>query len=153
MTFIKNLKYLSLKDVSVAGGKGASLGEMCKTINKQVPKGFVVLASAFDVFFKENELHDKINALLKQINLQDINQVNDLSRKIKKIILKADLSKNISEEIQKEFSKMKTQYVAVRSSATVEDSSTASWAGELESYLNTTEKDIILNVKKRGTKL
>ena len=38
--------------------------------------------------------------------------------------------------------------VAVRSSATAEDSSQASWAGELETYLNTTEKTLITNVKK-----
>jgi len=37
--------------------------------------------------------------------------------------------------------------VAVRSSATAEDSSTASWAGELDTYLNTTEKNLIGRVK------
>jgi len=36
----------------------------------------------------------------------------------------------------------------VRSSATAEDSSVASWAGELESYLNTTKTDLLKNVKK-----
>jgi pyruvate,water dikinase len=47
-----------------------------------------------------------------------------------------------------EFKKLKAQYVAVRSSATAEDSKTASWAGELETYLNTTEKDLLNKVKK-----
>lgn len=38
--------------------------------------------------------------------------------------------------------------VAVRSSATAEDSKTASWAGELETYLNVTESRLLGAVKK-----
>ena len=38
--------------------------------------------------------------------------------------------------------------MAVRSSATAEDSAVASWAGELETYLNTTEKNLLENIKK-----
>ena len=51
-------------------------------------------------------------------------------------------------EILAEFKKLKTKYIAVRSSATVEDSSTASWAGILESYLNVTEKNLLESIKK-----
>ncbi|MBU2082251.1 hypothetical protein KKH14_02390 [Patescibacteria group bacterium] len=51
-------------------------------------------------------------------------------------------------EILAEFKKLKAKYVAVRSSATAEDSSSASWAGQLETYLNTTEKDLLKNIKK-----
>lgn len=54
----------------------------------------------------------------------------------------------LKKEILKEFKKLKTKYVAVRSSATAEDSKIDSWAGELESYLNTTEKTLLSNVKK-----
>lgn len=43
---------------------------------------------------------------------------------------------------------MKAKHVAVRSSATAEDSSVASWAGELESYLNVTRKNLLESVKK-----
>jgi pyruvate,water dikinase len=50
--------------------------------------------------------------------------------------------------ITAELKKLKAPLVAVRSSATAEDSSSASWAGELETYLNTTEKTLLLNVKK-----
>jgi len=38
--------------------------------------------------------------------------------------------------------------VAVRSSATAEDSSSAAWAGQLDSFLNTTEKTLLANVQK-----
>jgi len=43
-------------------------------------------------------------------------------------------------EILAEFKKLKTKYVAVRSSATAEDSRSASWAGQLETYLKVGEK-------------
>ena len=58
------------------------------------------------------------------------------------------MPKDISDEILKEYRKQRLDLVAVRSSATAEDSSSASWAGELESYLNTTEKTLLQNVKK-----
>ena len=38
--------------------------------------------------------------------------------------------------------------MAVRSSATAEDSASAAWAGQLESYLNTTEETLLESVKK-----
>ncbi len=59
-----------------------------------------------------------------------------------------EIPQDIGEEIVKEFKKLKAKYVAVRSSATAEDSSIASWAGELETYLNTTDKTLLANVKK-----
>jgi len=43
---------------------------------------------------------------------------------------------------------LRTKYVAVRSSATAEDSKIDSWAGELETYLNTTKENLIENIKK-----
>ena len=46
------------------------------------------------------------------------------------------------------FKNIGAKFVAVRSSATSEDSSTAAWAGQLESYLNTTEETLLENVKK-----
>jgi len=53
-----------------------------------------------------------------------------------------------AQEILVDFKRLKAKFVAVRSSATAEDSSVASWAGELETYLNTTEKTLLTNVKK-----
>jgi pyruvate,water dikinase len=58
------------------------------------------------------------------------------------------MPKDLEEETLRHFGALKSTYVAVRSSATAEDSSTASWAGELETYLNTTKATLIGNVKK-----
>jgi pyruvate,water dikinase len=57
------------------------------------------------------------------------------------------MPKDIQKEVMAEFKKLKAKFVAVRSSATAEDSSQASWAGELETYLNTTQKNLLGKVK------
>lgn len=145
--FIKFFSDISKKSVSEAGGKGASLGEMTKA-GIPVPPGFVVLSSAFYRFLAETDLLAEIQALLDKINYKDINSVDGASNKIRALILKAAIPPDLEKEIKADFKKLKTKFVAVRSSATAEDSSAASWAGELETYLNTTEKTLLLNVKK-----
>jgi pyruvate,water dikinase len=55
---------------------------------------------------------------------------------------------DIGKMITEEYLKLETEYVAVRSSATAEDSSSASWAGELESYLDVTIVGLLDSVKK-----
>ncbi len=58
------------------------------------------------------------------------------------------LSPELEKEILAAFRALGSEYVAVRSSATCEDGSACSWAGELESYLNTTEQTLIENVRR-----
>ena len=144
---IKTFKQLTKKDVSIAGGKGASLGEMTGA-GIPVPPGFVLLASAFDRFLEETDLLQQIQAELDKINYNDVNSVDRASNTIRDLIHKAKMPNDIKEEILSDFKKLKAKFVAVRSSATAEDSQVASWAGELESYLNTTEKTLLTNVKK-----
>ncbi|MBA7635710.1 Phosphoenolpyruvate synthase [subsurface metagenome] len=145
--FIKPFRDLSKKDISIAGGKGASLGEMTQA-GLSIPPGFVVLATAFDEFLKQTDLNIEIDSIIKKVNHKDINSVEGASVKIRDLINDKLMPENIKKEIQKEFNKLRARYVAVRSSATAEDSSIASWAGELESYLNVTKKDLLGLVKK-----
>ncbi|MFA5023963.1 MAG: PEP/pyruvate-binding domain-containing protein [Patescibacteria group bacterium] len=145
--FIKNFSQLSKKDVGEAGGKGASLGEMTGA-KIPVPPGCVILAAAFDRFLEETDLKQEVEAQLKKINYQDVNSVDRYSNVIRDLIAQAEMPADLAEDIKTEFKKLKTKFVAVRSSATAEDSSSASWAGELETYLNTTDKTLLLNVKK-----
>lgn len=146
MAFIKNLKGLSKKDIAVAGGKGASLGEMTRA-RIPVPPGFVVLANAFDNFLEKTDLLQDIEAQLHKINYKDVNSVDRASNVIRDLINDAKMPRNLQKELLSQFRKLNTRFVAVRSSATAEDSSVASWAGELETYLNTTEKTLFKNVK------
>ena len=145
--FTKIFQNLSNKDVVLAGGKGASLGEMTQA-NIPVPPGFVVLSTAFERFIKETNLNIKIDAKLHVINYNKIQTIEEASQKIQSLILQTKIPEDIRDEIQKEFKKLATKYVAVRSSATAEDSSTASWAGQLDTFLNTTKENLLENVRK-----
>lgn len=144
--FTKTFKELGRHDANIAGGKGASLGEMTRA-GMPVPPGFVVLAGAFDRFLEETDIGADIDAILKKVKVRDINSVENASEATRAHILRDDMPKDLKTEILKEFKKLKTKFVAVRSSATAEDSKIASWAGELETYLNVTEKDVIKYVK------
>ena len=145
--FTKPFQNLSKNDVALAGGKGASLGEMTQA-DIPVPPGFVVLSDAFEQFIKETDLNIEIDAKLHKVDHNVMHTVEEASEKIQSLILQTKMPEDIADEVQKEFKKLNTKYVAVRSSATAEDSSAAAWAGQLESFLNTTEENLLQNVRK-----
>lgn len=66
-----------------------------------------------------------------------------ITTKAYKKYLHEGLPVKLRDEIFNAFDNLGAQKVAVRSSAVAEDSSTASWAGQLESYLNVTRDDLI----------
>jgi pyruvate,water dikinase len=144
---IKNFDELSKSDVGIAGGKGASLGELTQA-GIPVPPGFVVLAQAFDRFLAETDLSQEVASQLSKVNYEDVSSVERASRVLHDLIRDAKMPSDLEQEISSSFKSLDTGFVAVRSSATAEDSSVASWAGELESYLNTTEATLLDNVKR-----
>lgn len=145
--FVLTFEKISSKDTAIAGGKGASLGEMTQA-GIPVPPGFVILASAFDDFIRAPDLNIEINAILGTVNHHEMHTMENASEKIKALILSAKMPTDIGEEIKKGFIELDSPFVAVRSSATAEDSSSAAWAGQLDSFLNTTEIDLLTNVQK-----
>lgn len=147
MQYTKIFDKISKEDVAIAGGKGASLGEMTQA-GIPVPRGFVVLASTFDNFIKYTGLDQKIEAALADVNPEIQQSVENASKTIRKLIADTAFPQDVGQEILREFSKLNAELVAVRSSATAEDSSTASWAGELETYLNIRRENLLDAVKK-----
>ena len=147
MNYILPFGKIGKENTDLAGGKGASLGEMTKA-GIPVPPGFVILADTFREVIKTNNLDDKIAEILKSVKIEDTESVDEASKKIRELIAGAKTPENIESEILKSFDQLKAEHVAVRSSATAEDSSSASWAGELETYLNTTREDLLETVKK-----
>ncbi len=147
MSFIRSLADISSKDVASAGGKGASLGEMINA-GIPVPPGFVVVAKAFDAFLKETELVTEIDAMLGRVNINAMHTVEDASEKIQALIENATMPTDIAKEILKAHKTLGARFVAVRSSATAEDSAAAAWAGQLETHLNVQEKTLLKEVQK-----
>jgi phosphohistidine swiveling domain-containing protein len=147
MELVRDFKRLSKHDVAIAGGKGASLGEMTQA-GIPVPPGYVILSDSFERFIEETEIVSDIDAILHKVNHKDINSVERASQEIQGIILSEAIPKDIEKEIKSHFKKLDAKFVAVRSSATSEDSASAAWAGQLDTYLNTTEDKLLENVKK-----
>lgn len=147
MGYTRTFQQVNKSDGAVAGGKGASLGEMTQA-GILVPPGFVVTAQAFDEFLKVTDLNVELDAILDHVNHTVIHEVDRASEEIKALILNATMPDTIAAEIQESHRKLDAKYVAVRSSATSEDSADAAWAGQLESYLNTTGNRLLENVKK-----
>jgi phosphohistidine swiveling domain-containing protein len=147
MKFLRNFKQISKNDVFLAGGKGASLGEMTQA-GIPVPPGFVIFANSFEHFLKETDLNVEIEAVLDSVNHKEMHTVENASEKIQALILETEIPQNITKEIEKYFKDLNAQYVAVRSSATAEDGKEHAWAGQLDSYLNTTERDLLEKVRR-----
>lgn len=147
MEIFRRFNDISKNDVGLAGGKGASLGEMTQA-GIPVPPGFVALSDAFERFIEKTDLNVKIDAILDSVNREAMHTVENASEKIQTLILEADMPADIAAGIMGFFKELGAQYVAVRSSATAEDSSSAAWAGQLDSFLNTTERMLLENVKR-----
>jgi len=146
MPLTKNFTELSKSDADIAGGKGASLGEMTQA-GIPVPPGFVVLSEAFEEFIHQADLVQEITTILDSVDHKEVHTVDLASEKIRELILRAKMPADIANEINMAFKKLDTKYVAVRSSATAEDGAENAWAGQLESYLNTEEKDVLKKIQ------
>ena len=143
-------KEIHFEDTNLTGGKGANLGEMYN-LGIPVPNGFVVTSSAYFQFVKENNLKPAIQNILKITNVDDPDQLLTSSKKIRNIIRKAPINQELSISIMKAYKKLsdfgglKDVAVAVRTSATAEDSADASFAGQGDTFLNVIGETNVLN--------
>lgn len=152
MELIRRFQNINKNDANLAGGKGASLGEMTQA-GIPVPPGFVLLSTSFDQFLKETDLVQEIDSILEKVRHNEMHTVESASADIKALILSRQMPNDIESEIKKYFKELNAEFVAVRSSATAEDGQDHSWAGQLESYLNVTEADVVEKVKHCWTSL
>ncbi|MFA6098881.1 MAG: PEP/pyruvate-binding domain-containing protein [Patescibacteria group bacterium] len=137
---------ISKKDVRLAGGKGANLGQLVRA-KFPVPPGFVVSSTAFESFMEEADLSIEVDKWLHKLNPKNVVSIDRASHELRDAIRRAQFPEKLGQEITEEFNRLGEDYVAVRSSATAEDSSVASWAGELESYMYVTEKKLLGTIK------
>lgn len=138
------------EDIPMAGGKGANLGEMYN-LGIPVPNGFVVTSQAYFDFITHNELDKKIKDILKITDVDDPDQLQSASQKIKSLIKRGEIMPDLAEQIMKSYKKLsdfgglRNVPVAVRSSATAEDLPDASFAGQQETYLDVTGESNVVN--------
>src|SRR3989344_7981583 len=144
--YILWFRQISKKDIPTVGGKGANLGEMTRA-GFPVPSGFCISTDAYFTFLEETGLKKKIFALIKEINVENTQQLEEATANVRKIIKGKEIPLEMQTQILKAYSKMnetkigwlestEKTYVAVRSSATAEDLPQASFAGQQETFLN-----------------
>ena len=134
---------LGKEDVALAGGKGANLAEMANA-DIPVPPGFIVTANAYFHFIKQAGLETRIRQLLAHLDIENSQELNKVSGKIKEEIASFPMPEEIAEEIKKAYINLRDGAVAVRSSATAEDLPEASFAGQQRTFLNVQGEDELL---------
>ncbi len=166
--FIKWFSELNKDSVDIVGGKGANLGEIYN-LGVPVPPGFVITTEAYAYFLKESGLKKEISELLGDIDYDDTAKLNKNAKKIRELIISAQIPKDLIEEIEEAYENLdvgdandekedvmkileKTSeepFVAVRSSATTEDLADASFAGQQDTFVNVKGKEELLEKVKK----
>ncbi len=152
--YIRWFSELGKENVKDVGGKAANLGEMSK-LGLPVPQGFAITSQGYEYFLEETGLKEEIYSLLSSLDIEDTKKLDEVSVKIKQMIQEAEMPEELEEEIRDSYNTLSFDvsesatkdvmnilkmsepvFVAVRSSATAEDSSEASFAGQQETFLN-----------------
>jgi pyruvate,water dikinase len=151
-------KEISKKDTPLVGGKNSSLGEMFSQLTKKginIPNGFVLTSFAYKYFLRENGIDEKLEKIFKEFKPNSIKSLKKTGKAARKLILESDFPKDLKKEIVNSYRELSAKYgdketdVAVRSSATAEDLKTASFAGQMETYLNVNDcRELLRNIKK-----
>jgi pyruvate, water dikinase len=127
-------------DRALAGGKGARLGELSQA-GVAVPPGFVVSTAAFSHAMADLDPGGDIAAEVGQLDPADADATRSVTQRIRSLVAQAPLPAELIEQIPRLYSKLgadaadRVPAVAVRSSATGEDSTEASFAGLQDTYL------------------
>lgn len=137
---------LSIHDDEVhrtnCGGKASSLNELSDIDIADVPRGFVITTEAYREHMREVH-EEELDDLLQEDN------IHQMSSELRSRILEQDLSERLSELILEEYDANFSDdvMVAVRSSATSEDSEEDSFAGQQDTYLNVQRSNLVDKVK------
>jgi pyruvate,water dikinase len=152
------LKEVTMKDVPLVGGKNASLGEMINALSSKgvnVPDGFATTSEAYWYFLDYNNLREKIKEALKDLNINDVENLHRHGVKVRNLIRSGEFPPDLREKIIEYYHRLSKEYrqeyvdVAIRSSATAEDTEVASFAGQQETYLNIKGDEAVLDAIKR----
>ncbi len=164
---------VGMSDVSLVGGKNASLGEMIQQLTPQginVPLGFATTAYAYRYFIQQAQLETKLRQLFADLDVEDLSNLRYRGKQARALILNTPFPEELETAITQAYSELCQRYsidyqycdrfegeekeqcqkytynvdVAVRSSATAEDLPDASFAGQQETYLNVHDLQCVL---------
>ncbi len=151
--YIRKFEDLNSEDVSLVGGKNASLGEMIQVLREQgvrVPGGFATTAQAYRDFVAENQLEEELKSLIGEWQ-QEKASLEETGEAVRRLFRHGDFPQALAESIQDAYQELSKRSqkeevdVAARSSATAEDLPEASFAGQQETFLNVTGANDLLD--------
>lgn len=98
MEYILNINKINRSDSNIAGFKAVDIAELHrKKIN--IPICFVIKSDLFEYFLNRNNLRESINRLLKDVNMQDEDSLQEIYKKIEYLIMNIDFPSNVEEEL------------------------------------------------------
>ena len=149
---VRGFEGLSRADVAYAGGKGANLGEL-SAAGFPVPPGFVIGAPAYAAFVAAGGLRERIAARLAGVDVEDTAALERSATEVRSIVEQEPLPEWLSAAICTAYGRLAESdpqtAVAVRSSATAEDTESASFAGMNETILNVRGAEAVLDAVRR----
>lgn len=159
--FIRKFRNMSLTDISLVGGKNASLGELFSQLSSKginVPDGFAITSHAYWKFLDANNILPELAEILSRLDKTDFSNLKETGAQARGLLMNAKIPDQVKESILSAYADLfkdkKRTEVAVRSSATAEDLPTASFAGQHESFLNVLgEKELLDAVQRCFTSL
>ena len=149
---IRPFSELSLADVPYAGGKGANLGRLTRA-GMPVPPGFVVGAPAYAAFRLQTGLGARLQAVLGNVDVEDTAALQAAAEAAREAVWASEMPSWLADAIAAAYAQLchgeRDAPVAVRSSATAEDTASASFAGMNETFLNVRGRDAVIDAVKR----
>jgi rifampicin phosphotransferase len=139
-----DLREVDETQVSLVGGKAAHLGALSRIDGIRVPAGFCVTTAAFGQIMAQAPLDDRLDQL-SRLSPDDREAIRALSAEIRRIIEQTAMPGDLAAAITGAITRFGGEAAyAVRSSATAEDTPTASFAGQQDTYLNVVGPEAIL---------
>ncbi|MEU7973743.1 rifamycin-inactivating phosphotransferase [Micromonospora sp. NPDC049089] len=140
-----DLREVDEKQVSVVGGKAAHLGALSRIDGIRVPAGFCVTTAAFrNVMAQTPSIDDRLDQL-SRLSPDDREAISTLSAEIRRSVEETPVPGDLAATITGALARFGEQGAyAVRSSATAEDTPTASFAGQQDTYLNVVGPEAVL---------
>ncbi|HEU5105584.1 MAG TPA: phosphoenolpyruvate synthase [Solirubrobacterales bacterium] len=139
-------------DVAFAGGKGANLGELAAA-GLPVPPGFVIGAPAYAAFCETQALRERIAERMATLDVEDTAALEQAATELRAEIEDEPLPPAVADAIEIAYRDLAGEdpeaAVAVRSSATAEDTEAASFAGMNETLLNVRGVEAVLDAVRR----
>jgi pyruvate, water dikinase len=146
--FTRGLADVSLADAASVGGKAASLGELARA-RIRVPGGYVVTAEAFGLALAAIDPSGTIRGGIEELAPAQVQAAARTAADVRARIAAAPLPPDVAAQVTAAYRELNATAVAVRSSATVEDSAEASFAGLQDTYLAVRGADAVLDAVRR----